>query len=102
MELITESKQELPGWLESMASDFRIGSGRRSNGSKGGYVFLDILLKSSLNLNTFFISVVVLVVLVLVQEIIVLRAACHHHVEVQDHHAETMEEVIASIGVLYY
>jgi hypothetical protein len=35
MELITESKQELPTWLESMASDFRIGSGRRSNGSKG-------------------------------------------------------------------
>lgn len=35
MELITESKQELPGWLESMASDFRVGSGRRSNGAKG-------------------------------------------------------------------
>lgn len=40
MELITESKQELPGWLESMASDFRMSSGRRSNGSKGGYVSL--------------------------------------------------------------
>lgn len=39
MELITESKQELPGWLESMASDFRMSSGRRSNGSKGGWVF---------------------------------------------------------------
>lgn len=39
MELITESKQELPGWLESMASDFRMNSGRRSNGSKG-YVFI--------------------------------------------------------------
>lgn len=39
MELITESKQELPGWLESMASDFRMSSGRRSNGAKGGYVF---------------------------------------------------------------
>ncbi|XP_050539576.1 putative ATP-dependent RNA helicase Pl10 isoform X4 [Daktulosphaira vitifoliae] len=36
MELITESKQELPGWLESMASDFRMNSGRRNNGSKGG------------------------------------------------------------------
>ncbi|VVC43577.1 Hypothetical protein CINCED_3A013867 [Cinara cedri] len=36
MELITESKQELPGWLESMASDCRMSSGRRSNGSKGG------------------------------------------------------------------
>lgn len=35
MELITESKQELPGWLESMASDFRMSSGRRSNGAKG-------------------------------------------------------------------
>lgn len=39
MELITESKQELPGWLESMAVDFRMSSGRRSNGAKGGYVF---------------------------------------------------------------
>lgn len=39
MELITESKQELPAWLESMASDFRMSSGRR-NGSRGGYVFL--------------------------------------------------------------
>lgn len=38
MELITESKQELPGWLESMATDFRMSSGRRSNTSKGGYV----------------------------------------------------------------
>lgn len=44
MELITESKQELPGWLESMASDFRIGSGRRSNGSKG-YVFFLLLMQ---------------------------------------------------------
>lgn len=35
MELITESKQELPGWLESMATDFRMSSGRRSNTSKG-------------------------------------------------------------------
>jgi len=43
MELITESKQELPGWLESMASDFRMSSGRRSTGSKGGYVFHNIL-----------------------------------------------------------
>lgn len=39
MELITESKQELPGWLESMASDFRIGGGRRSTGAKGYVVF---------------------------------------------------------------
>lgn len=43
MELITESKQELPGWLESMASDFRMSSGRRSNGSKG-YGFFDFML----------------------------------------------------------
>lgn len=39
MELITESKQELPGWLESMATDFRMSSGRRSNGAKGGSRF---------------------------------------------------------------
>jgi len=46
MELITESKQELPGWLESMASDFRMSSGRRSNGAKGGYVvkFVQLIL----------------------------------------------------------
>jgi len=95
MELITESKQELPGWLESMASDFRMSSGRRSTGSKGGYIFLNILLIVFFYLNQFLILVVVLVVLVLVLEIIVLRAVCHRHVGVQDRHAEIMEEVMA-------
>lgn len=51
MELITESKQELPGWLESMASDFRMSSGRRSNGSKGygfHFIILNIYISRSI------------------------------------------------------
>ena len=37
VELILESSQELPGWLESMASDFRSygGPSRRGKGKKG-------------------------------------------------------------------
>ena len=50
VELILESSQELPGWLESMASDFRSygGPSRRGKGNKADKAFLIALLCSGL------------------------------------------------------
>lgn len=102
MELITESKQELPGWLESMATDFRMSSGRRSNGAKGGYVFKCvqfIFLKVNTISKIYILKIaeVVLVVPVLVLEIIVQRAACHQGVVVLVHLVGTMEVAVIMV-----